>query len=50
MRTTASYTIGKAVLLGIILVTIAVAQLVVGVPIQNNPRLPMCYINHDGDN
>ena len=41
MKITTSYVIRKAVLLGIILVTIRVTQQVVGATTQNHPRLPM---------
>ena len=40
VKITASYVIRKAVLLGIILVTIRVTQWVVGTTTQNHPRLP----------
>ena len=40
-----SYAIKKAVLLGIILVTIRIAQQVVGTTTQNHPRLPMLELS-----
>ena len=41
MKITASYAIRRAVLLGIILVTITITQQVVGKTTWNHPRLPM---------